>query len=173
MISNRNRRALAMAAALVLSVSGSVAAAPAAKHDYALGPLRIDHPRIPPTPNAAPTAAGYLTITNTGKQADRLVAISTPVADTVQPHHMSMAHGVMSMRPITGGVPIGPGQSVTFAPGGDHLMLIGLKHQLTAGQHARATLRFEHAGAITIAFRVEPARSAAPAMPGMAGVGRH
>ena len=97
------------------------------------------------------------------------MAISTPVADTVQPHHMSMAHGVMSMRPITGGVPIGPGQSVTFAPGGDHLMLIGLKHPLTAGQRAPATLRFEHAGEIKIEFRVEPAKvaSAMPAMPGM------
>ena len=157
-------RALAISAAFVLAGFGA-AAGPT--HDYALGPLRIDHPRIPPTPNAAPTAAGYLTITNTGKAADRLVAISTPVADTVTPHHMSMAHGIMSMRPITGGVVVGPGQTVAFAPGGDHLMLIGLKHPLTAGQRVPATLGFEHAGSLKIEFRVERVEAHAAATPGM------
>ena len=165
------RHALAIFAALVFAAfcGGAAAAAPA--HDYAVGPLRVDHPRIPPTPNAAPTAAGYLTIVNTGKAADRLVAISTPVADTVTPHHMSMARGIMSMRPIIGGVVVGPGQSVTFAPGGDHLMLIGLKHPLAAGQRVPATLNFEHAGAVKIEFRVE--RAEAHAMPSMPGMDMH
>jgi hypothetical protein len=171
MIVRRSRRALATSAILGLALAG--AAMSAAAHDYAVGPLRIDHARIPPTPNAAPTAAGYLTISNTGKRPDRLLAASTPAAEVVAPHHMSMTHGVMSMLPIEGGVAIGPGQTVTFAPGGDHLMLIGLKHPFVAGQRIPATLRFEHAGTVKIEFRVERAESHAPATPPMPGMNMH
>ena len=159
-----------ISAALVLATFGVAAAS---THDYAVGPLRIDHPRIPPTPNAAPTAAGYLSISNTGKLPDRLLTVSTPEADTVAPHHMSMIRGIMSMRPIQGGVLVGPGQTVSFAPGGDHLMLIGLKHPFVAGQRVPATLRFERAGSVRIEFRVERAEGRAPAMPSMPGMDMH
>ena len=170
MISCCSRRALAMSAVLGLALS---CAMPAAAHDYAVGSLRIDHLRIPPTPNAAPTAAGYLSISNTGKLPDRLLTVSTPAADTVAPHHMSMTHGVMSMRPIQGGVAIGPEQTVTFAPGGDHLMLIGLKHSFVAGQRVPATLRFERAGTVRVEFLVERAPIAPSGMDHMGHIDMH
>ncbi len=165
MTSRLHTGALAASTALAVSLF-AFSVATAAPRTHVQGPLKIDHPWIPPTPNAAPTAAGYLTIINTGKSADRLVGVSTPAADTVEPHHMSMAHGVMSMRPIQGGVTIGPGASFAFAPGGDHLMLIGLKHPLKPGQAVPATLRFEHAGAVRIAFRVERPSAGPPAAAG-------
>jgi len=167
MTSHHCVRAVTLSAALFASILAAAPAGAATHRTYALGPLRVVHPWIPPTPNAAPTAAGYLTITNTGKLADRLVEISSPAAAEVEPHHMSMAHGIMSMRPIMGGAAIGPGQSLTFAPGGDHLMLIGLKRPLTAGQHVPASLHFEHAGRLNIEFVVEPRPAATASMPGM------
>ena len=123
------------------------------------------------TPPAATTGAGYLTITNTGKGADRLVGGATPVADKLEIHEMSMTGGVMRMRPVKGGLAIGPGQSVTLKPGGYHLMLIGLKRPLKAGERLPVTLTFERAGAVKTELEVRgPGGQPAGdhhAMPGM------
>ena len=158
MTSHIRARSLAITTAFAVSIAalGLTGLRPAEAHDDNVASLRIRHPWSPPTPDGAPTAAAYLTITNTGKQADHLVGVTTAAADRVEAHHMSMSHGVMSMRPIQWGQPIGPGQTVTFAPGGDHLMLIGLKRRLVIGQRLPVTLQFERAGAIKIELAVEP-----------------
>ena len=52
-------------ALLALALAATVPAVTEA-HEYALGALKIGHPWSRPTPNGAPTAAGFLTLTNTG-----------------------------------------------------------------------------------------------------------
>ena len=116
-------------------------------------------------PPGAPTAAGYATIVNHAISSDRLTGAHASVAASVVPHQMSMAGGIMRMRPMTGGAPIGASASLTFSPNGDHLMLIGPKGPLKAGTHVKVTLRFQRAGAIAADFVV---RDAAPG--GMAGM---
>lgn len=106
------------------------------------------------TPPGAPTAAAYATITNHAISSDRLLGGSTAVAGSVEPHQMSKAGGVMRMRPMAGGMAIAASGTVRFAPNGDHLMLIGLKHPLVAGQHVRVTLRFRRAGEVPVDFAV-------------------
>ena len=76
-----------------------------------------------------------------------------------------MVGGIMRMRPITGGAPLGASASLKLSPNGDHLMLIGLKSPLKAGAHVKITLQFERAGAVAADFVV---RDAAPG--GMAGM---
>jgi copper(I)-binding protein len=127
----------------------------ACARDYDVGTLHIGDPWIRATPNAAPTAAGYLTVTNRGRNADRLLGGSSPLAQAIEPHTMSMTGGVMRMRLAEGGLEIAPGATLTLAPGGDHLMLIGPKHPLRAGEHVPATLRFARAGAAKVDFVVE------------------
>ena len=116
-------------------------------------------------PPGAPTAAGYATIINHGISSDRLTSASTRAAASAQLHQMSMAGGIMRMRPMTGGAPIGASESLKLSPSGDHLMLIGLKTPLKAGAHVRITLQFQRAGAVAADFVV---RDAAPG--GMAGM---
>ena len=67
---------------------------------------------------------------------------------------MSMTGGVMRMRPVAGGLAIGAGRTVRFAEGGYHLMFISPKRPLKSGQTVAATLRFEHAGPVVVAFKV-------------------
>jgi copper(I)-binding protein len=84
-----------------------------------------------------------------------LVGGSTPVADALQIHQMSMAGGVMSMRPVTTGVVIGPGATLTINPrGGYHLMLTGLKAPLKQGDRIPAKLNFAKAGSVDVEFTV-------------------
>jgi copper(I)-binding protein len=105
------------------------------------------------TPPGAVTAAAYATIANHGF-SDRLIDGRTVVAASVIPHQMLMTGGVMRMRPIVGGLGLSASQTVTLGPNGDHLMLLGLKQPLKAGQHVKIILDFKRAGAVPVDFLV-------------------
>jgi len=131
------------------------ASAPAIAHDYTVGSLRIDHPWSRATPKGASVAAGYLAIENNGSTPDRLVGGSSAIADRFEIHEMKMDGAVMKMRPFARGLEIAPGKSVTFAPGGYHLMFVNLREPPVEGKRFKATLVFEKAGAIEVEFVVE------------------
>ena len=140
----------ALASALWLAASGAAGA-----HAYDVGSLHIGHPWIRATPNGAPTAAGYLTVTNHGQTADRLLGGSTPLARSIEPHTMSMNGGVMRMRLAPEGFEIAPGATLTLAPGGNHLMLVAPAHTFKAGERVPVTLRFARAGEVKVDFVVQ------------------
>lgn len=131
-----------------------LAAAPAAAHDYKLGALEIGRPWARATAPTAPTGGGYLSIKNAGTTPDRLVSVSSPAAATVQVHEMKMEGDVMRMRELEGPLEIKPGETVTLAPGGFHLMMMGLKAPLKQGEKVPLTLVFEKAGKIDVELAV-------------------
>jgi copper(I)-binding protein len=104
------------------------------------------------SPGASSTGVAYVTLMG-GAVADSLVAVSTPVAATAEVHETTNDNGVMKMRPV-GPVSIPPGQMVTFAPGGTHIMLTGLKQKLVAGESFQLTLTFAHAAPVTLDVQV-------------------
>lgn len=112
------------------------------------------------TPGKAENGVAYVTITS--PTADRLVSASTPVAKQAELHTMSMQGMVMKMRQISG-VDIPAGQPVTLKPGGEHIMLMGLKQPLREGQSFPLTLDFEKAGPRTVTVTVEKAGAKGPA----------
>jgi copper(I)-binding protein len=123
---------------------------------YNIGALVIEAPWARATPGGAKVAGGYLKITNTGKESDRLVGGSLPIAAEVEVHEMAMANNVMKMRRLANGLEIKPGQTVELKPGGFHLMFMGLSSGLKAGQPVKGTLRFEKAGTLDVEYRVAP-----------------
>ena len=126
-----------------------------------------------PTPAGAPTAVGYLTITNHGHIPDRLIGASSSAARSVEIHQMSMTGGVMRMRPVAGGLAIGAGQTIALSPGGYHLMLIGPKRPFKAGEHVPVTLEFARAGKVMATLDVGSGPTAERgSMGSMAGMSR-
>ncbi len=123
-------------------------AAPAFAHSVTVGPLTLTDLWTRATPPKAPTAAGYLTITNKGSEPDHLIAASTPDAAKGEIHIMEVKNGVMTMHPVEGGVEIPASGSVTLAPGGYHLMFITLKNSLKEGGKLPVTLTFAKAGTV-------------------------
>jgi periplasmic copper chaperone A len=121
-----------------------------------LANIKIEHPWARPTPKGAKTGAVYLSLENTGSEADSLVSASSPAAGKTQVHKTSNEGGVMKMRPAEG-VELAPGTTVEFKPGGYHIMLLDLKRQLAEGQTVPLTLTFAKAGTIQIDARVEKA----------------
>jgi copper(I)-binding protein len=126
----------------------------AGAHDYKLGTLEIGHPWARATPPTAPAGGGYLTITNKGTGPDRLISVKSPAADMVQVHEMKMEGNVMRMRELDGGLAIPPGATVALAPGGLHLMMMGLKAPLKQGERVPVTLVFEKAGTIDVELAI-------------------
>jgi len=142
---------LRLIAALLLV---TFAAGSALAETYKVGALQIDQPWARATPASAPAGGGFLKITNTGTTPDRLVSASSPAAEMVQVHEMKMDGNVMRMREVEKGLEIPPGGSVTLAPGGYHLMMMGLKGPLRQGTDVPVTLVFEKAGKIDVQLSV-------------------
>lgn len=80
----------------------------------------------------------------TSKKDARLIAVKSAVADSAEIHSMSMDNGVMQMRQLDY-LELPAKQPITLGPGGNHLMLFGLKHPLKAGTTLPLTLTVQYA----------------------------
>lgn len=107
-----------------------------------------------------PVGMAFVTLTNTGAEADRLVSASTPAAAKVEFHRHVPADGAMKMQ-RQDSIELAPGAAVRFSPGGLHLMLDGLKARLIAGQSVALTLTFAKSAPLTVPVTVI-AQGAAP-----------
>jgi len=81
----------------------------------------------------------------TSAEGGKLVGVSSPVAATVEVHEMKMDGGVMKMGAVPS-LDLPAGQAVELKPGGYHVMLMGLKQQLKAGDSVPLTLTIEGKG---------------------------
>ena len=143
-------RSAVLAAALALLAVG-----PAAAHEFKSGPIEVVHPWARATPPAAKVGGGYAEIRNDGSEPDRLVSVTAEVAGRVEIHEMAVKDGIMTMRPVEGGVPVPADGTAALAPGGYHLMLLELKRPLKAGESFAGTMTFEKAGTIAVTFDVQ------------------
>jgi periplasmic copper chaperone A len=143
-------RRIAIAAALAAATS----AGPALAHEVKAGDLTLSKLAVRASLGAAPNTAGYLTIANTGARPDRLLSVSCACARKVEMHASTTSGGMATMTP-TGPVAIPAGASVAFAPGGLHLMVMGLTTKLNDGAMQEMTLRFERAGTVKATFHVK------------------
>jgi copper(I)-binding protein len=118
------------------------------------GSLSIAAPWLRATPGGAKVAGGYLRITNTGREPDRLMSAAIPQAGRGEVHATTNEGGVSKMLPVAGGLAIPPGGTVELKPGGHHLMFMDLASGLKEGETVHGTLVFEKAGRVEVAFPV-------------------
>lgn len=102
-----------------------------------------------PANEATPNSAIYGQLIHIGDMSDTLISASTNVAKAVELHEMVVGEGdVMQMRPVEGGFMVSLNSFLELAPGGYHIMLIGLNQELIAGEEIELTLNFEQAGEV-------------------------
>lgn len=153
--------ALAAAALSLAACNPSEPAkAPAAETPTATAAVSATDAWCRPSPNGAKAGGCYVTLT--AATDDRLTGGSTPRAGSLQVHEMKTENGMMKMAELTAGLPLPAGQAVALAPGGNHLMLIGLTAPLVAGETVPLTFQFASAPTITVQAQVRQ-----PAMEGM------
>lgn len=120
-----------------------------------LGNLHIDRAYARATMPGQTSGGAYVTIENKGKDADKLISVSSPAAKSAEIHTMAMDGNVMRMREVPH-IDITPGSKITMKPGdGYHIMLIGIKQPLKAGDKVPLTLMFEKSGKVEIEALVE------------------
>ncbi|MDQ0357415.1 copper(I)-binding protein [Rhodoplanes tepidamans] len=155
-------------ATLAAALAAAVPLAAGAQ-EFTAGALRIEKPWSRATPGGAKVAGGYMSITNTGTTPDRLVGGSLPQAGRFEVHEMKTENGIMTMRPLVQGLEIKPGQTVTLAPGGYHVMFMDLKQPLKEGETLSGELRFEKAGTVAVTYSVQAIAATAPGGKPMGG----
>jgi copper(I)-binding protein len=114
----------------------------------------ISNAWIRPSTAVTLPAAGYLTITNPGPQADALTSVSSPATTSVELHETSTISGMTGMH-SEARLEIPAGGSVKLEPGGNHLMLMGVTGNLTVGSIVELVLTFEKAGTVTVKAEVK------------------
>ncbi|MBM7456128.1 hypothetical protein HNR62_002009 [Oceanisphaera litoralis] len=123
-------------------------------HDYHGGDLDIAHPWSRPLPPVATTGVTYLTVSNKGDAEDVLLGAESPVAEKVEIHTHIKDGELMKMRQLNELV-IPAGGELILAPGGHHLMLMGLKQVPAVGERFPLTLYFKKAGALEVDVAVD------------------
>ncbi len=118
---------------------------------------------------AVGTGVVYFTLVNSSSAPDRLTRVTSPVASAVELHESTETHGTMnSMSGSMSGmamsgvasmhrvksIAIPAHGSTKLTPGGYHVMLIGLRHPLRAGQSFPIRLFFSHASPETATVHV-------------------
>ena len=127
----------------------------AAAHDYKLGDLGIIHPMAFETPVTAKTGAGYVIIANDGETDDALLEVRAEFPK-VMLHKSEEKDGIASMTHVDK-IDIPAGEVVELAPGGFHVMFMGLGGDpFEHGETVKATLVFEQAGEVEVEFKVVP-----------------
>jgi periplasmic copper chaperone A len=104
-------------------------------------------------------SAAYLTLKNGTSQADELVGAASDAAETVEIHLSQMnSDGTMEMLPQAS-VPLPAGGALELKPGSYHIMLIGLKRDLSKGDEISLTLKFKNHPDLTLKVPVADAES--------------
>ncbi|MBF0355115.1 MAG: copper chaperone PCu(A)C [Alphaproteobacteria bacterium] len=129
-------------------------------HDYNLGDLKIVHPWARATAPSAPAGGAFLTIVN-GGASDKLLSASADVSNVVELHTHITEGNVVRMRKVEN-IDLAGGSETKLAPGGLHVMLIGLKAPLKEGATFPLTLTFERSGSITVEVNVQGLGAATP-----------
>ncbi len=155
--------ALAPAASASTLVAAAATGAHGAAQVVTIGNLEISGGFSRATLPNAPVGGGYVTITNKGSEADRLVGAASPVAGVTQIHEMKMEGDLMKMNEVPDGVEIPPGATVTLKPGGLHIMFMQLTGPLVEGTSIPLTLTFEKAGSVEVQLSVESPAAKGPA----------
>ena len=143
---------LAIALIAAIGIAATPTKVPA--HEYTLGTLLIKHPMARPTPPVAKNGAVFLEITDKNGEGDTLLSAATPNAARSEIHLTTVVDDVARMARQEK-VDIAPGETVTFKPGGLHIMLMGLKGALVEGEEFPLTLNFEKSGSVDVVVKIE------------------
>ena len=125
--------------------------------------LQVREAWVRAMPPGSPVAAGYMQLHNPGRTALRVSGLSSPLAERVEAHDMTMENGQMRMRESE--IALAPGESLALEPGGRHLMFFGVKAPFAEGQSVALTIRLDDGSSQQLSL---PVRSEAAAESGHA-----
>jgi periplasmic copper chaperone A len=127
--------ALCLGSILLTAGAGLANAAPAADA------VQIEDAYVRAVPPGQPNSAAFMKLVNGSTEDEALVGAESPASDVAELHTHVREGGMMKMRRIDR-IDLPGGKTTALQPGGLHVMLIGLKHQLVPGEKVGLTLIF-------------------------------
>jgi copper(I)-binding protein len=141
-------------AILTLTQAPDALAQTPAPPTYRMGTIVVEAPWSREAPGGVKRAVGYMRITNTGQQADRLLGGTAAGAGRLEVHQSVASDGFTRMQAVAEGLVIGPGETVELKPGAVHAMLVDLHRGPKAGEIIEGTLILEKAGTVDIEYQI-------------------
>ena len=123
--------------------------------------LEVDRAWARLQPPSSRMTGAYMEIRNPTAEPDALLGASCDGAERVELHVMEETNGTMTMRHVER-LEVPAGSSLRLAPGGAHLMIMGLAERLEVEQVLRIELAFERAGKLAVPVPVRDARRDVP-----------
>ncbi|KCV82301.1 hypothetical protein ATO10_07922 [Actibacterium atlanticum] len=115
--------------------------------------LTIEEPMVPLAPPGVMAHAAFMQITNTGDSPRQLVGVSSPDYAMAHIHQTSEQNGIATMSGVDL-IEIAPGQTVAFAHGGLHIMLMHPKAALAEGDTVNLSLLFANGAVEPVTAKV-------------------
>jgi periplasmic copper chaperone A len=115
--------------------------------------VEIEDAYARPVPPGQPNSAVFMHIVNRGAAAQVVVGGQSDDAAVVELHSHTMEDGMMRMRRIER-IEVPGNGAVSLAPGGMHVMLIGLKRGLTPGDTVNLTLDLDDGTTLDVKAQV-------------------
>ncbi|MGB5734832.1 MAG: copper chaperone PCu(A)C [Thiohalocapsa sp.] len=109
----------------------------------------VNDPYARAVPPGQPNSAVFMQLSNAGAADRALVSAASTVSEVVELHTHRMEDGMMKMRRVDQ-IELPAGEAVTLAPGGLHVMLIGLKQQLAPGDDVPLTLTLDDGSELSL-----------------------
>ena len=111
--------------------------------------VSIKDPYARAVPPGQPNSAVFMQISNDGADDRALLSAASGVSEAVELHTHRMDDGMMKMRRVDQ-IDLPAGEAVTLAPGGLHVMLIGLNQQLQPGDDVPLTLTLDDGSELSL-----------------------
>jgi periplasmic copper chaperone A len=146
--------AMRIVKAMALAAAAMLVAAAAQAHSHKFKTLEIVHPWCIETNDTAKPVAVYMTIRNAGGRPDKLLSATTAMAAKAE---LRGAGASPAEGNAIGSVAVGSRSEVDLKRTGPHILLWGMKKQLSPYDSFLMTLRFERAGTVGVEVMVEEA----------------
>lgn len=99
--------------------------------------------------------SAFANLHNVSNERITLSGAASTVAQDIELHEMTGSAGATSMQELTGGIVIEPGAEIKLAPGGLHLMLMGVDEPVKPGQNPIITMKLEGGTELAVPFEVK------------------
>jgi copper(I)-binding protein len=155
-----NTKWISLAVLTTLSVAAAGETASPQADKLPTASASIEHAWVRAMPPSQANTAAYLTVENTGQVPLRIVGAHAHPEAVVEIHTSGIVDGMMTMQAVDV-VDVAAGKSIEFAPGGMHLMIMGLQKMPAPGEQVKLCLEFESASPLCADVAVRKAPPAA------------
>lgn len=124
---------------------------------FAASEIRILDPWVQAAPPKAKVLAAYLEISNGGTKTQIVTAVSSPLFERVEIHRTVVDQGMARME-LLKELTVLPDAAISLRPGGLHLMLIGARKRLQAGDTVPLNLTFKDGKTLAVSATVRDPR---------------